>query len=436
MEVTVEKSSALQRRLTVTVPSQTLKEKMDSRLREIGKQVKIKGFRPGRVPQKVLQQRYGKSVQQEIVAELVKSSVFDAIQKEALRPASAPVIEDLPDMAAGGDLQFTASLEVYPEIEKIDTANVSIKRPQAEVTEGDVDDMLQTLREQRQTWTDVDGKAGDGHRVTIEYVAQIPSGRVPEQGHQRLSLVLGASGFEVLEKAVAGLQAGDSKTQEIAFPENYGEAALAGQTAEVELDVKQVQQAELPEIDEAFIRSFSIESGSLDDLRQEVRNNLERELQQATKTVLKQQLVRALLSAHPDLEVPESIVKQEMENMRKRAASSQGREPDSIPLENFEGPARKRVRSGLLIAEIARQNNIVIDGARVRKAIEAVAETYEHPREVVQMYYSNEQLLESVENLVLEEQVVDWVVDHAKVTDEAMAFKQVISTAAMEGQAA
>lgn len=435
MEVTVEKSSVLQRRLTVTVPSQTLKEKMDSRLREIGKQVKIKGFRPGRIPQKVLQQRYGKSVQQEIVAELVKSSVFEAIQKEALRPASAPVIEDLPDLAADGDLQFTASLEVYPEIEKIDTANVSIRRPQAEVTEGDVDDMLQTLREQRQTWTEVEGKAGDGHRVTIEYVAQSPSGRIPEQGHQRLSLVLGASGFGALETAVAGLQAGDTRTKEIAFPENYGETALAGQTAEVAMDVKQVQRAELPEIDEAFIRSFSIESGSLDDLRQEVRNNLERELRQASKTVLKQQLVRALLSAHPDLEVPESIVRQEMENLRKRAAGAQGREPDSIPLEKFEGPARKRVRSGLLIAEIARQNNIVIDGARVRKAIEAVAETYEHPREVVQMYYSNEQLLESVENLVLEEQVVDWVVDHAKVTEEAMAFKQVISTAAMEGQA-
>jgi trigger factor len=182
------------------------------------------------------------------------------------------------------------------------------------------------------------------------------------------------------------------------------------------------------------VRSFAIESGSIDELRKEVRNNLERELQQATKAYLKQQLVKSLLATHADLEVPGSIVRQEMESMRKRAASARGQEPEALPVDAFSGHARNRVRSGLLIAGIARQNNIVIDGARVRKAIETVAETYEQPREVVQMYYGNQQLLQSVENLVLEEQVVDWVMDHAKVTDQAMSFKEVISAAASQGQ--
>ncbi|NND45769.1 MAG: trigger factor, partial [Xanthomonadales bacterium] len=407
---------------------------MDSRLREIGKQVKIKGFRPGRIPPKVLKQRYGKSVQQEIVAELVQSSVFDAIEKESLRPAANPVIEDLPDFADEGDFRFTASVEVYPDIPVIETSEVSINRPKVEVTEADVDDMLETLREQRQSWHDVDGPAADGHQVTVEYVAETSAGKVPEQGKQRLAVQIGSSGFDALESELRGMQAGDKKQVELTFPEGYGERKLAGQSAQVELETKQVQRAELPEVDEEFVKSFAIESGSLEDLRAEVRNNLERELEQATKSYLKQQLVRSLLSSHGDLEVPESIVRQEMESMRKRAAQARGEDPESIPTEALAKPAQQRVRSGLLIAELARQNNLVIDGARVRKAVETVAETYEQPREVVQMYYGNQQLLQSVENLVLEEQVVDWVMDHAKVTDKPMSFKEVIGAAAATGQ--
>jgi trigger factor len=434
MEVTVEKSSALQRRLTVTVPSAQLREKMDSRLREIGKQVKIKGFRPGRIPPKVIKQRYGKSVQQEIVAELVQTSVFDAIEKESIRPASNPVIESLPDLAGEGDLQFTATVEVYPDIPQIDTAELEINRPETEVTEADVDDMLETLRSQRQTWHDVEGPAGDGHQVTVEYVAETSNGKVPEQGKQRLAVQIGMSGFDALEKELLGMQPGETKQIKLTFPADYGERQLAGQKADVSFEVKQVQRVELPEINDEFIRSFAVESGELEDLRSEVRNNLERELAQATKSYLKHQLVRALLSTHGELEVPDSIVKQELDSMRKRAAHAQGSDPESIPAEALAKPAEQRVRSGLLMAELARQNNIVIDGARVRQAVETIAETYEQPREVVQMYYGNQQALQSVENLVLEEQVVDWVVDHAKVADKPMSFKEVIGAAAAAGQ--
>ena len=435
MEVTVEKSSGLQRKLKVKVPSDQLQNKIDTRLREIGKQVKIKGFRPGRIPQKILKQRYGKSVQREIVTELVQSSIVEAIEKESLRPASNPVLENLPDMAGSGDLEFTASIEVYPEIESIDAAAIELERPQSDVTEADVDDMLQTLRQQRQTWVDIEGKPSKGNQVVVEYVAETDAGRVPAQGRQRLSLLIGSSGFDVLEKAVTGLKAGGTKKLKIKFPESYGDQQLAGKKAVLDLKVMQIQRAQVPEIDEAFIKSFSIESGSIDDLRQQVRDNLERELDQAMKSYLKSQLLRKLLDTHAELEVPASIVEQEADSLKTRAATAQGVEPDTVPVEPFMDAAIDRVRSGLLLAEIARKNNIIIDGARVRKAIETVAETYEQPLEVVQMYYGNQRLLQSVENTVLEAQVVDWVMDQARVSDEPMAFKEVINAASAEGQA-
>ncbi len=435
MEVTVEKSSELRRTLKVKVPSEQLQQKINKRLKELGKQVKIKGFRPGRIPHKVLKQRYGKSVQQEVVSELVQSSIHEAIEKESLRPASNPVLEDLPDLAVDGDFEFTASIEVYPDIGSIDPATVEMKRPKTDVSEADVDDMLQTLREQRQTWVDIEGKPSKGDQVALEYVAETSEETVPEQGRQRLSIIIGASGFEALEKVVSGLAAGESKKTKLKFPEEYGDPKLAGKKASVEFEVKLVQRSVKPEIDEEFIQSFAVKSGLLEDLRTEVRGNLERELDQATKSFLKTQLVASLLDTHADLEVPASIVEQEAHKLKIRAAEAQGAEPDTIPVEQFMESATKRVRSGLLLAELARQNNIVIDGVRVRKAIETVAETYEQPLEVVQMYYGNQQMLESVENMVLEEQVVDWVVDKAKVSDETMTFKEVINAAAAAGRA-
>ena len=434
MEVTVEKSSELKRKLTVKMPSHKLQAKIDARLSEIGKTLKLKGFRPGRIPRKILLQRYGKSVQREVVSEMIQSSLYEAIEKEKLRPASNPVLDNLPELGGADEFEFSASIEVYPEIGAIDTSKIEITRLQAEVTEADVDEMLETLQKQRQTWVDTDSGPSNGDQVVVEYTAETEAGLVPAKGKQRLSLVLGTSGFDELEKLVSGMKAGETKSQKIRFPETYGDSKLAGQKCQVALEVKQVQKVQLPEIDEAFIRSFAIESGSIEDMRREVRGNLERELDQATKTWLKTQLVRNLLKTFKDLEVPESIVQQETAGLQKRAASSQGVEVDQIPREPFKELAMKRVRSGLLLAELSRQNNIMLDGARVRKTIETVAETYDQPREVVQMYYGNQQLLQSIENLVLEEQVVDWVMEKAKVTNKTSSFREVINSAAAAGQ--
>jgi trigger factor len=435
MQVTVENTSTLERKLTVVVPASEIQGQIDARLKEIGRQVKIKGFRPGRIPFSVLRQRYGKQVQHEIVTQAMQTSLQEAITQESLRPAAMPQIEQAPDMEAGGDIEYTAIVEVYPDLESIRIEDIEVSSPETSVTETDVDEMLQTLRLQRQTWEDAGDVAAKGHQVTLEYIADTDDGRVPATGKHRITFILGTSGFEALEKTVTGMSVGDDTDLELSFPENYSEAELAGKTAEVDLEILELKQSNLPDIDEAFIHSFGVESGKEEDLRQEVRGNLEREMKQAIKTRLKLQLLDGLIATLPDLEVPGSIVRQEAEGLQQRAARAMGggEQTEPPPLEDFMDSATKRVKSGLLMAELASQNNIVIDGARVRESIESVAETYEHPLEVVQMYYNDQRLLQAIENAVLEEQVVDWAMDHAKVKPEPMGFKELIAAASGTG---
>jgi trigger factor len=222
---------------------------------------------------------------------------------------------------------------------------------------------------------------------------------------------------------------GDEKKLKLEFPADFREPALAGKKAEVALTLDKVQESEVPEIDEEFTRSFGVDSGDVEELKAEIRKNLERELGQAVSTQLKAQLADRLLEMHPDLEVPASIVNNEAQNMLQQMLRGAKLDITSEMLEHFKEPATKRVRSGLLLAEIAQQNKIKIDGPRVRKAIELIAQTYEEPQEVVKMYYSDQRLLQSVENSVLEDQVVDWVVNNAKVTDKSMSFQEVINAA-------
>lgn len=434
MQVTVENPGGLQRRLTVQMPASEVQEQIDARLREIGKTARLKGFRPGRVPMKVLKQRYGPSVQQEVVTKAMESSLMQAIRQESLQPASRPVIESISDINPEQDIEFTAMLEVYPEFGAIDVGSLAIKRPETEVTDEDVDNMLETLRQQRADWVAVSRAAGKGDQVLIEYAADTADGRVPQEGMARLAVTLGESGFDSLEKALEGVVAGGVNDTKLTFPENFPEQALAGKEASLSLKVDSVREQQVPELDEEFVKSFSIESGDMDEMRAEVRNNLDRELKGARLTFLKTQLVRALLEAHEDAEVPEALVRQEAAQLLQNDARKRGEEPDPSQLERYLDVARRRVKSGLLMSEIARQNDILVDGAKVRQAIETVASTYEQSREVVQMYYNNPDLLQAIEGSVLEEQVVDWVLDNAKVSAEPMAFNELIGAAASSRQ--
>ena len=437
MQVSVENTGGLERRLTVHVPESEFKDKVELKLKELSKQVRIKGFRPGRVPMSVVRQRYGKQVRQDIVSETMQTSLQQAIQEESLRPVSMPRVDSPPEGLDKGDLDFTAIIEVYPELETIDVSSLEINRPDTEVSDEDVEEMLQTLREQRKEWTPVERTVQPGDQVLVEYVAETDEGRVPAEGKQRLAIIIGESGFDGLEKAVAEIPAGEEKNVELEFPEKYREPALAGNKARVDLQVVSVSEGSLPEVDEEFLKSFGIIDGTLDNLQREIRENLERELAQATNSLIKIRLIEELVKSMPDLEVPSSIVREDARSMATQALSSQDVEPDESIIDLFMEKAQGRVRGGLLLGELAQQNNISTDGTKVRQAIQTMASTYEQPTEVMQMYYGNQQLLQQVENAVLEEQVVDWVLENAKVTSQKMTFQEVIggSTEAVDDSA-
>jgi len=429
MQVSVENTSAIEKRLKIQVPAEEVKKQIDARLREIGKQVKLKGFRPGRIPFSVLRQRYGPQAQQEVIQQTAQSSLQEAIEQESLRIATNPRLEEAPILDDENGLEINAIIEIFPEIDQIDVAGISIERPEVSVTDDDVSEMLETLKKQKIIWSDVERKPADGDQALIEYIAETDEGTVPEKGKQRLAVVLGQSGFDAIEKALRKMSAGDEKDLKLEFPADYREPALAGKKAEVKLTLTHVQEGTLPEIDEEFAKSFGVASGNPDDLQTEIRNNLERELSQAVNTQLKTQLAERLLEMHEDMEVPESIVTNEAHNLLQQMLRGAELEITDEMLEHFRDPARKRVRSGLLLGELARQNEVAIDGAKVRKAIEEIAQTYEEPSEVVQMYYNDQNLLQAIENSVLESQVVDWVVNNAKVTDKAMTFQEAINAA-------
>ena len=428
MQVSVESSSAVEKRLKIQIPAEEVNPQVDARLREIGKQVRVKGFRPGRVPFSVLRQRYGEQARAEVIQQTTQTSLQQAIEQESLRVVSAPRLDEEPVLDDNG-LEFVAIVETYPELAQIEVADISIERPDVSVTDDDVATMIETLQQQRITWEDVDRQPGDGDQALVEYAAETDEGTVPEEGVLRLAIILGHSGFDALEKEVRKMSVGDEKDIKLTFPEDYREPALAGKKAKVALTLDKVQQGILPEVDEEFVKTFGVESGEIEDLRVEVRNNLERELSQAVNTQLKAQVADRLLEMHSDLEVPESIVSSEAYRMIQQMLQGAEIEITNEMLEHFREPARKRVRSGMLFGELATQNEIAIDAVKVREAVETIAQTYEEPREVIQMYYSEQRLLQTVENSVLEAQVVDWVVNNAKVTDKAMSFQEAINAA-------
>jgi len=429
MQVSVENTSTVEKRLNIQVPAEEIQKQVNARLREIGKQVRIKGFRPGRVPFSVLKQRYGKQATQEVIQQTAQSSLQQAIQDESLRIAASPRLDEEPVLDDDKGLEFNAIVEVYPELGVIEVDDIAIDRPDVSVTDGDVDEMLETLKKQKINWTDVERKPADGDQVLIEYTAETDDGTLPETGNYRLAIIMGESGFDALEKAALKMTAGEDKSVTLTFPEDFREPALAGKKAKVALSLKNVQQGELPEVDEEFVKMFGVDSGKTEELLTEIRNNLERELNQAVTTQLKAQVADRLLETHEDLEVPESIVTGEARNLLNQMLRGAEIEVTDEMLSHFREPARKRVRSGMLMGELARQKSIEIDAAKVRETVEEIAQTYEEPREVVQMYYSDQRLLQAVENTVLENQVVDWVVNNAKVTDKPMSFQEAINAA-------
>ena len=430
MQVSVESGEGLVKRLLVNLPADKVNELVDAKLKEAARTVRMDGFRPGKVPLRMVKQRYGQQIRQDVYGELIQSSFYEAATQENLRPVGEPSIELREDEADGG-LAYTATFEVMPELEVADLSALEIKRPVTEVTEEDIDKMIEKLREQRTEWNDVERAAQEGDRVTLDFTG-IMDGEAFEGGSANdIPLVLGSGtmipGFE---EGLVGLKAGEEKTLELKFPEDYRVEKLAGKDVSFEVKLKAVAEPKLPEVDEDFIKALGVEEGTEEALRREIRENMEREVRQKVKSRTKEAVMDALLAAN-EFDVPAAMVSQEAQVLKQQTQQemAQAGQQSSVdlPLSVFEPQAERRVKLGLLVGELIRGNEMELDQARVDQAIAEQAATFEDPDEIIKWYQENPQARSAVENVVMEDQVVDLILEKAKVEDENLSFDELLN---------
>ena len=428
MQVSVESTGNLERRMTLRLPADQVESQIGGRLREISRTVRIKGFRPGQVPAKVVEQRYGAQVRAEVVDGLLREGFDSAVRENSLRIAGAPRIE--PGSQEGGELAYVATFELVPDFGDIDVATLQVVRATSEVTDADIDRMIENLRLQRRTWSVVTRPAQEGDAVNVATWSQAGDERVPAEGEERGVAVIGAGVmFGQIELALAGMSAGQEKTIEVTFPADWRVPALAGKTAQVHLAVEQVTEPVLPEVDAAFIRSFGVKNGELEQFRNEIRSNLERELRGALMNRLRQAVGEQLAAAYAHVEMPPRLVEMEARQMAAQIAEQARRQGQVIPPpahEQFLDAARKRVLVGLLVGEIARRNELKLDPRRVNETLRLIASTYEEPQQVIDLYRNDPQLMTGLQNRVMEEQVIDWIAERAQHTDQPLTFQEAI----------
>ncbi|MGA0289380.1 MAG: trigger factor [Pseudohongiellaceae bacterium] len=438
MQVSVETTEGLERKLTIAIPGDRVDTAVNARLQEAAQTIRLNGFRQGKVPLKVVKNKFGKGVRQEVVGELMNQTYFEAIAQESLKPAGQPRIEPT-SMDEGKDVEFVAVFEVYPEIELPDFAAIKAERLVAEVSDDDIDEMIETLRKQRQTWVPVERAAADGDMVNIDYVGKKEGEEFQGGKAAGQNLVLGSErmipGFE---DGVIGKSAGEDFTLQLKFPDDYHSEELAGAEVEFELTLNTVSEQSLPEVNEDFFKSFGVEEGGMEAFREEVSNNMQREMKTASRNKLKTTLMDALIS---DLEVaiPAALMSNEIHQLKhqtvQQMGGGQGFDPHSMPDDLFREQAKRRVTLGLILGEVISQQSIQADADKVRDAVEEIAATYESPEEVVKWYYSNEEQLQGIESSVIEDQVFDYIIEQAQVSDKEVSYQDVIKPESQGGEA-
>ena len=430
MQVSVETTSGLGRRLTVGVPADTIDTAVDQKLKDAAKQVRIDGFRPGKVPLKEVRRRFGKSIREEVIGEVVSNSFYDAVTKESLSPAGYPSIERTKDQP-GQDLEFVATFEVYPEVTVQGLDNISVVRPVAEINETDIDNMIERLREQRAAFEEVDRAAEQGDQVNINFLGT-KDGEAFEGGTaDGQNLVLGSGqmipGFE---DSIIGMSKGEEKVIDVTFPEDYHSEELKGQAVQFKITVNKVESKTLPEVNEEFIKNFTQKAEtSMDEFRAEIRNNMERELKNAIKNRVKKEVMDGVLENN-DVEVPKALIDSEIDRQRQQMmqqfGGGQNFDMNMLPAELFEGQATRAVKLALVLGELIKEKEVKADAERVRSTIEEMAQPYENPEQVVSWYYENQQMLQQVEAMVLEDQVVDLILEQATVAEQEMSYEEAV----------
>ena len=429
MQVSVEVGKGLERKMTVVVPAEKVDSAVEERLVQASGNLKLNGFRKGKIPFKVVKDKIGRSVRHEVVGEMISRSYFEAIGEEQLNPAGEPHIEPK-DIETIGDLEFVATFEVYPEIKLPDFKKVEVTRMGASVEDSDIDEMIETLRQQRQTWAIAARKARVKDMVNISFSGSLDGQEFQGGSGENVNLILGSErmipGFEAaIEEKVAN----DKFVVPLTFPSDYQAAELAGKDVEFEIIVNSVSEQCLPEVNEEFFKDFGVSSGGLDAFREEIANNMRRELKAASRNKLKARITEEIVKI-VDPEIPVALVVGEIGRLRSQAVERMGKnnnlDPSMLPDELFNEEAIRRVKLGLVLGEVVQVEKLKADPAKVRQAIEDLAATYESPDEVINWYYGNQDELANVESSVIEDQVFDFIIAEATVTDSEVSYQEII----------
>ncbi|MCX8583136.1 MULTISPECIES: trigger factor [unclassified Gilliamella] len=429
MQVSVETTEGLGRRLSITIKSEDITKAVDKELINTAKKVRIDGFRKGKVPLKIVEQRYGASILQDALSDLMQRNFIDAIIQEKLNPAGAPTYIPT-EYKNGEDYTFTVEFEVYPEIKIKDLDKIEVEKPVAEVVDADVETMIETLRKQQGTWKVVKKTAKEQNRVTLDFLGKVDGAEFEGGKADDFALVLGQGrmipGFE---DAIIGHKAGDEFDINVTFPEDYHAENLKGKPAVFSASLKKVEELELPELTEEVVKRFGIADGTVESLRAEVRKNMQRELNATIRNKIKTQVIDGLVKNN-DIEVPSALIDREIDVLRQQALTRFGgnvKQSMDLPKELFEAEAKRRVLVGLLFSEIIESNKLKADEAKVQSLIDEIATAYEDPKEVVDYYRKDKKAMDNIRSVALEDQVVDLLLASAKVTDKTYSFSELMN---------
>lgn len=425
MMVTVESTGTLERRMRVQLPAERIENEIESRLKKVGRTVKIKGFRPGKVPKKVVRQRYGGQIRQEVLSDLMQKSYSDAVQQEKLNPAAGPKIE--PEAADNGrDFAYVATFEVLPEVKLRDIDKIEVVRPEVEITDEDREDMLLNLRQQKATWEPVEREAAEGDRVVVDFEGKLKGEPVKGGKGTEVPVVLGQGQMlPDFEKALFGVRPGEEKDFKVKFPKDYHAEDLASKKVDFHVRVHRVEEQKLPPLDDSLAEAYGVMEGGLEQLRSDVVANMRREADEKAAADVKDQAMKGLLETNP-IEVPNSLVAQEMHTQQHEAMRRLGIEDHdkAPPIENFRQSAERNVRLGLLLRQVIEDNAIKLDPERIKRKVEDICSSYEQPEEMAAAYFGNPQVMARLEPLVLEEQAVDWLVEHGNPSTRKVGFRE------------
>lgn len=422
MQVNVEIGEGLERRVNVEIPAEQIDSEVDSRLESMSHTAKVAGFRPGKVPMRVLKQNYGQQVRDEVVSGLLQSTFMQALEQESLQPAGTPKIDSV-NSDPGKPLSYTAVFEIYPEVTLPDFGTLTLTRFTAAVNDGDIDKMIDTLRKQRLNWKEVDRDAANGDQITMDYRGTIEGEDFEGNQANDIQIELGSGRLiDGFEEQLVGAKAGDERELNLTFPDDYHAKEVAGKPVVFSVKVKKVEEAELPELDEEFFKAFGVGDGGEDEFRGEIGKNMERELGESLRQKNKQGVMDTLFEANP-LDVPQSLVDEEIKRMLMQ--TQQQETPEMVQM--LAPQASRRVALGLLLGEIMKSAQLQVDPDRVRQQVEAIASSYEQPQEVINWYYGDQQRLMEVQSVVMEDQVIDWVYEQGEIKEEALGFDEVMN---------